>query len=113
MIRRGLAPGKGLWTIPGGRVEHGEPLADAVIRETSEETGLQVEVVGIVGVFEIVDEGFHLVSIDHEVRVTGGELAAGDDAAAVAWMGRSELGKVETTDGLLAFLDEHGVDLAP
>ncbi|MGH3443160.1 MAG: NUDIX hydrolase [Nitriliruptorales bacterium] len=113
VIQRGIAPGKGLWTIPGGRVEHGEPLSVAVVRETREETGLDVEVVGVVGVVEIVDEGFHLVSIDHEVRVVGGELVAGDDAAAVAWMSRSELEVVETTDGLLEFLDEHGFDLAP
>lgn len=113
VVRRGNPPGQGLWTVPGGRIEPGERMRDAVVREVREETGLEVEVEGIVGVFELVRPDLHLISIDHRVRRVAGEARAGDDAAALAWMGRSELEAASTTAGLLGFLDEHGVVLAP
>lgn len=91
----------------------GERLADAVARELREETGLVGEVGALVGVFEFLSQGHHLVVLDFLVEVVGGDLTAADDADAVAWMTRAELEGVATTGGLLDFLDSHGVELAP
>jgi 8-oxo-dGTP diphosphatase len=113
VVQRGQPPGEGLWTLPGGRVEHGERLADAVAREVLEETGLTIEVDEVLGVHEVIGERRHYVIVDHRARVLAGELGAATDAADVRWVTRSELEHLETTDGLLAFLDRHGVELAP
>lgn len=113
VVRRRNPPGAGRWTVPGGRVELGEHLTDAVAREVAEETGLEVEVGPVIGVFEILADELHAVSIDHRVHAVGGQLSAGDDATDVAWMSRSELEAADVTEDLLTFLDEHGIDLAP
>lgn len=113
VVRRRNPPGAGRWTVPGGRVELGERLEDAVAREVAEETGLEVEVGAVIGVFEILADELHAVSIDHRVHAVGGQLAAGDDAADVRWMTRSQLEAADVTEDLLTFLDEHGIDVAP
>jgi 8-oxo-dGTP diphosphatase len=86
LIRRGTEPGRGLWSLPGGRVETGETDETAVERELREETGLEVrpgELVGSVrrpasaGVYEI---------FDYACAVLGSTLRPGDDAMDVAWV---------------------------
>jgi len=113
VIQRGRPPAKGRWTVPGGRVEAGERVADAAVREVREETGLDIEVTGFVGFTEVVLDGRHLVILDMAAGLLGGSLRAGDDASDARWVTRSELASLPTTDGLLDFLDAHGVDLAP
>lgn len=113
VVRRRNPPAQGRWTLPGGKVERGEALADAVRRELSEETGLDVAVGDPIGVAEVIADDRHYVIVDLWATIVGGELRPGDDAAEVAWMRRSDLEEVRTTAGLLDFLDAHGVDLAP
>ena len=113
VVRRGGAPAAGRWSLPGGRVEPGETVREAVRREVAEETGLDVDVGDLVGFVEVRGGGHHFVILDLRAEVRGGDLRAGDDAAEVAWMSRGRLEAVTTTDGLLAFLDEHGIGLAP
>ncbi|MFZ1129225.1 MAG: NUDIX hydrolase [Terriglobales bacterium] len=97
LIRRGTAPLLGEWSLPGGVLECGESLRDAVAREALEETGLLVEPVEMLGVYERVirsDEGrvrYHYVLIDFLCRAIGGELKAGSDAADVRWFTHGEL----------------------
>jgi ADP-ribose pyrophosphatase YjhB (NUDIX family) len=112
VVQRGRAPAAGRWSLPGGRVERGERAADTVVREVREETGLHVEVTGFVGFSEAIDDEHHVVILDFLVAVTGGTLAPGDDADDAAWVTRAELEALPTTDGLVAFLDAHGVVLA-
>jgi ADP-ribose pyrophosphatase YjhB (NUDIX family) len=87
LIRRGQAPDAGAWSIPGGAVELGESVEDALRREVLEETGLQIAVGRFLEVFERVecdaDGGvrFHFVVLDYAATVIGGTLTAGDDAA--------------------------------
>jgi ADP-ribose pyrophosphatase YjhB (NUDIX family) len=97
LIRRGQAPLLGEWSLPGGLLECGESLREAVLRETREETGLVVETGEMLGVYERVirdDEGrarYHYVLIDFLCRPVGGDLKAGSDAADVRWFTREEL----------------------
>jgi ADP-ribose pyrophosphatase YjhB (NUDIX family) len=95
LVQRGREPMKGRWTIPGGLIEIGEMLQEAVVRETREETGLEVEPIELVELLDRIhrEEGrvrYHYVIADYLCRVTGGELAAADDAAAVRWVERTE-----------------------
>jgi ADP-ribose pyrophosphatase YjhB (NUDIX family) len=104
LVRRGNEPFLGFWSIPGGIVETGETLADAVRREMREETGLLVEPIEVVHVFESIrpDESggiaFHFVVIDYLCRVVGGQLAAADDVLDARWFERGKLPE-PITDG--------------
>ncbi len=96
LIRRGHAPLLGEWSLPGGVLECGETLREAAVREAREETGLVVETVDMLGVYErIIREDarvrYHYVLIDFLCRAVGGELCAGSDAAEVGWFTREQL----------------------
>ncbi len=97
LIRRGQAPLLGEWSLAGGVVECGETLREAAVREAREETGLDVEVVEMLGVYERIIPGengrtrYHYVLIDFLCRPVGGELQAASDAAEVGWFRREEL----------------------
>lgn len=86
LVQRGHDPGKGLWAVPGGKVDHGEELREAARREAREETGLDVEVGEVVWVGEHIDGEHHIVLIDFLATVVGGELMAADDAADARWV---------------------------
>ena len=109
VVRRGRPPHAGLWSIPGGRVEPGEDDAAAVVRELAEETGLAVRVGELLGVVDLGTEaGSTIVVHDYRCTVVGGTLAAGDDAAAAAWVTAAELRALPTTPRLLPLLAEWG-----
>jgi mutator protein MutT len=91
LVKRANEPFQGWWSIPGGIVETGELLRDAVRREIREETGLEVEPLSIVEVFESIRPTHHFVVVDFLCRVIGGELRAGSDAAAARWFDIQEL----------------------
>lgn len=83
LIRRGKAPRLGEWSIPGGRIEWGETVKAAVLRELQEETGVSATVLGLVEVYDGLFPGHdrHYVMVDYAARWTSGEPVAGDDAA--------------------------------
>jgi ADP-ribose pyrophosphatase YjhB (NUDIX family) len=97
LIRRAQPPLLGEWSLPGGVLECGETLREAVAREAREETGLVVETSEMLGVYERViraDDGrvrYHYVLIDFLCRPVGGDIKAGSDAADVRWFTRDEL----------------------
>lgn len=109
MVRRGHGPAAGSWSIPGGRVERGETLAQAVIREVREETALECIIGPFVGMVEVIDDEHHFVIVDYEITVfEPGEPVAGDDAAEAAWVPLYDLLDLQLVDGLAEFLSDHG-----
>jgi len=99
LVRRGRAPMKGEWSIPGGAVEAGETLEAAIAREVREETGLDVEVGGVVTVLDRIRlDGaarahYHYVLIDFVCRPRGGTAACGSDADELAWVPIADLAR--------------------
>lgn len=109
LIRRGHGPAAGMWSIPGGRVERGELLAEATIREVREETGLECIIGPFVGWTEILHDHEHYVVLDFEVTIFDiREPVAGDDAAEAAWVPLVDVLDLPLTDGLAEFLHDHG-----
>jgi len=104
LVERGKPPSMGLWSVPGGRLEPRETLAQAVAREVREETGLVVEVGTLACVLERMADDYHFVILDYFARVIGGELAAASDARAARFVNPDELRSLPLTEGLLDVL---------
>ena len=89
MVKRGLEPGIGLWSLPGGYVDRGEPVEAAAAREVLEETGLEVDVTGLVGVFS--QEGQPVILVTYDSRISGGCTAAGPEVQEVGFFPPEDL----------------------
>lgn len=104
-MERGGHPLKGYWSIPGGLVETGESLDDAVRREVLEETGLRVKPTEMAGIFERIMRDargrveYHYLLVDYVCKIIGGKLGAADDVARVEWVRRERLGDYRMTEG--------------
>jgi 8-oxo-dGTP diphosphatase len=110
MIRRGHGPAAGQWSVPGGRVEPGELLAEAVVRELTEETGVEGVCGGLVGWVERFELDDHYVILDFRVEVLEGTAPiAGDDAAEARWVPLMDVAELNLVDGLAEFLHEHEI----
>jgi ADP-ribose pyrophosphatase YjhB (NUDIX family) len=109
MVRRAHDPGRGLWSIPGGRLEHGEYIADALAREVKEETGVDVEVGEMVGILEVVGDP-HYVILDFSATSTGdaSPVAAGD-ADEVRWVPLDQVAELECTPRFVETMTAWGV----
>ena len=99
LIRRGQEPRLGEWSIPGGKLEWGEALRDALLREVEEETGLGVEIESLIDVVDSITKDSngivlrHYVLIDFTVRHLTGALRPGSDAAEARWVPYAEIGE--------------------
>lgn len=116
LVQRGRPPGEGKWSVPGGLIDLGERLEDAVVREVAEECNLDVRVLGLCGVIDRIVRSeraggqidppvrYHWIIIDYVAAVVGGDLRAGSDAADARWISVGDLAKYDTTDGLAAMI---------
>jgi 8-oxo-dGTP diphosphatase len=111
LVERAGKPLKGYWSLPGGLVETGETLEDAVRREVFEETGVQIRVERFFEIFErIIRDAngraqYHYILADYICRVTRGQPRAADDASRVAWVARNKLGDYRLTEGTRAVIE--------
>ena len=105
LVERGNPPHRGRWSLPGGRVEWGETMADAAARELLEETGLDAAVGEIAGVVERIGEGFHYLIVDLWAELADDAVpVAGGDAADARLVGLDELPGYLLSPGLAGFL---------
>ncbi len=110
MVRRAQEPAKGLWSLPGGRVEKGEYLADALRREVKEETGIDVTAGDLVGIFEVVGDP-HYVVLDFFARAEkeGHAVAAASDVEEVRWVLLERVADLECTPRFVETLRGWGI----
>jgi 8-oxo-dGTP diphosphatase len=112
LVERGREPLKGSWSLPGGLVETGELLADAVAREILEETGLVIKPLRIFQIFERIlrdaagQAEYHYVLVDYVCKVVSGELRAADDVSRAEWVPRENLTDYPLTEGTLGVIEK-------
>jgi 8-oxo-dGTP diphosphatase len=110
LIRRTKPPRQGEWSLPGGKVEFHEPLHVALKREIREETGLEIEIIGLAGVAETIDDagagaaGVHFVLIDYAARVVSGVAVAASDAADATWVPIADLARYPMWDEMRSII---------
>lgn len=106
LARRGFDPGLGLWSLPGGRVEPGETVAQAAAREVMEEVQVEAQVLGVAAVLDFItiDEAgllkSHFVVIAHAALWQAGEPQVGEEATEIGWFLPGEVAGLATTRGL-------------
>ncbi|MDP3078868.1 NUDIX hydrolase [Bradyrhizobium sp.] len=103
LVRRAKSPAKGLYSLPGGRVEFGETLHTALRREVDEETALQIEIAGLAGWREVVPGaggGGHYLIMSFAARWSSGEPVLNDEHDDFRWLAPETLGDLKVTDGL-------------
>jgi ADP-ribose pyrophosphatase YjhB (NUDIX family) len=102
LVRRARSPGKGFYSLPGGRVEFGESLHTALHREVDEETGLRIEILGFVGWREVLPTagGGHYLIMSFAARWTEREPVLNDEHDDFKWLEPQEIGELKVTGGL-------------
>src|ERR1017187_8468981 len=111
LVERAQEPLKGYWSLPGGIVEVGEKLEEAIRREVLEETGLEIEPLEMFEIFErIMPDAekrpeYHYVLMDYVCRVVGGQLAAASDVSRAAWVKEQDLRDYRLTEGTWAVVE--------
>ena len=112
LVKRAFEPGTGKWSVPGGLVELGEKLSEACEREAEEETGLKVQVLELINVFDMIDKDesgrvrYHYVLADFLVKPISGELKANEEVTELKWYTREETKNLDMTKTARRALDE-------
>ncbi|OGO30342.1 MAG: hypothetical protein A2Z29_09785 [Chloroflexi bacterium RBG_16_56_11] len=115
MVRRAREPGRGKWSVPGGRVELGETLAEAARREVREECSVNVEIGGVLDATDAIvldPDGrvrYHYVLVDLKATYLDGELKARSDADACRWIPLEEVAALDIPDSLRSVLKRNSI----
>jgi ADP-ribose pyrophosphatase YjhB (NUDIX family) len=113
LIKRAAKPGQGRWSIPGGLVELGERVQDAVVREVKEECGLDIEVERLVDVFDSItrdEKGriqYQFVVVNFLAEIRGGTLKNADDVLEAKWVPLDEVEQYNLTNSFRTFFQKH------
>lgn len=113
LVKRGAKPGQGRWSIPGGLVELGEQVRDAIVREVKEECGLDIKAERLMDVFDSItrdEKGsiqYQFVVVNFLARIEGGILKNGDDVLEAKWVPINEVEKYNLTNSFRAFFQKH------
>jgi 8-oxo-dGTP diphosphatase len=108
LVRRARSPGKGFYSLPGGRVEFGESLHQAIAREVDEETGLKIDIVGLAGWREVLPSaggGGHYVIMSFAAHWRANEPVLNDEHDDFKWLVPDALGDLKLTGGLAEVLE--------
>jgi 8-oxo-dGTP diphosphatase len=108
LVRRARSPGKGFYSLPGGRVEFGESLHQAILREVDEETGLKIDIVGLAGWREVLPSaggGGHYVIMSFAAHWRANEPVLNDEHDDFKWLAPDALGDLKLTGGLPEVLE--------
>lgn len=108
LVRRARSPGKGFYSLPGGRVEYGESLHTALVREVDEETGLRIDIIGLAGWREVLPRdsgGGHYVIISFAARWAAREPVLNDEHDDFKWLAPGAFGDLKLTGGLLEVVE--------
>ncbi|WP_455367873.1 NUDIX hydrolase [[Eubacterium] cellulosolvens] len=110
LVRRRHEPGKGLWSIPGGVIEVGEPVKEAAIREVKEETGFDITVEEPLGVTDVIIRDkkervkFHYILVSFRARIVGGSIAEASAKSEIRWASRAQIETLPITETALKLL---------
>ena len=109
LVRRARSPAKGFYSLPGGRVEFGESLHDALHREVDEETALKIEIIGLAGWREVVpgtSGGGHYLIMSFAARWVSGEVVLNDELDDFKWLAPDAIGDLKLTGGLPEVIEQ-------
>ena len=118
IVRRGVPPMQGIYTLPGGGVELGETLEQAVMREVREETGLAIEPLSLAGYRQVIARDLegkierHFVILPFAARYLAGEISLNAELAEAKWLLPAELSGLRTTEGLAEIVTAAGERIA-
>jgi len=117
LVKRGAQPGFGKWSVPGGLVELGESVRDAMVREVKEEVGFDVEVVKLTDVVDTITlDGngrvqYHFVVVNFLAHIVSGELKTATDILEARWVPVGEVDRVNLTGSFRAFFEKHKAEI--
>lgn len=112
LVKRAFDPGAGKWSIPGGLVEVGEKLSEAAARETEEETGIKVDILELINVFDMIDPDgdgktrYHYVLVDFLSKPVGGHERVSDEVTEIKWVTFEEAKTMDLTRTARKALEE-------
>lgn len=112
LVKRAFDPGAGKWSIPGGLVEVGEKLSEAAARETEEETGIKVDILELINVFDMIDPDsdgktkYHYVLVDFLSKPVGGRECTSDEVTEIRWVTFEEAKAMDLTRTARKALEE-------
>lgn len=109
LIERLFEPGKFKWAFPGGKVENGETVEEGAVREVKEETNIDVNITGLLGPYDIIDEDYHYVTICFKAKPTNLDLDTSSEVGEAIWASPEDLEGKDLTSTTESALRDAGI----
>ncbi|MFP3347306.1 MAG: NUDIX hydrolase [Sulfolobaceae archaeon] len=107
LVKRKHPPNQGSWAVPGGKVNFGELIEEALKREMREEISVEVRPKELMAIVEIIKEGFHYVILDFVCEITNGEVKAGSDAEDARFFSTNEMKEISISPTTLEMIEKY------